>query len=291
MEILHVAGPRCIFYSTSSIVSLLQRAIYPREVDPKRYNSVIVSSLSANEYHMAVLAPSSFSGVHSWSASMGDEYGSALEDILSEAQSWDNLTKSDCIKIYSDTLVSEYRNVAVISNSTNPTMLTETFTATGHDLVWSYWGTNIFGYYPETQRPDLMPIQILNRDGSEKVLIKYCLAQTSTPYCKLQMEPIMLIIVIICNTIKVGCILVTIFKSDFQPFITTGDALASFLENPDATTASYGPVSAIDVRKRRHTQIRSQNTESKEAATLKYVKRYRWFHAASVIRWSLAGSL
>ena len=75
---------------------------------------------------------------------------------------------------------------------------------------------------------------------------EYCLArdgQLST----LELLPQLLITVIICIALKIG-ILSLVVMSDFEPIVTLGDAVASFLEFPDSTTEGLGPMSVTGVQ-------------------------------------------
>ena len=58
----------------------------------------------------------------------------------------------------------------------------------------------------------------------------------------------LLYVVIVCNLIKV-LIFFFLVKLQFEPLVTIGEAIASFLVIPDATTKGFGVVSAEDIRK------------------------------------------
>jgi len=62
--------------------------------------------------------------------------------------------------------------------------------------------------------------------------VEYCLSETVPDHCRLQFSVPIMIAVIICNFIKLICITLTIWKSDFT-LVTLGDAISSFLETPD----------------------------------------------------------
>ena len=62
------------------------------------------------------------------------------------------------------------------------------------------------------------------------------------------MSWIFMAIVLLCNAMKLACFLFAFFMKDHKPLLTTGDALASFLAHPDATTQHCGPLDCFDVR-------------------------------------------
>ena len=54
-------------------------------------------------------------------------------------------------------------------------------------------------------------------------------------------------IVLLCNTMKLVCFLFAFLMKDHKPLLTIGDAMASFLAQPDATTRHCGPLDCFDV--------------------------------------------
>lgn len=67
--------------------------------------------------------------------------------------------------------------------------------------------------------------------------IRYCYSQRTPEQCNASIVPVFLIIVIICNVIKILASILTlhITKADPPP-CTTGDAIQSFLNHPDPHT-------------------------------------------------------
>ena len=123
-----------------------------------------------------------------------------------------------------------------------------------------------------------------------------------------------MIAVIICNVIKVICLLFAVTRKGFLPLVTLGDGLASFLAKPDKHTQNMGPLSASDVRaserlsqtlrtRIRHHQILSISQENSTSyadreritsiqkllpSTEEAWKneKLRWFSGASKRRWT-----
>jgi hypothetical protein len=73
--------------------------------------------------------------------------------------------------------------------------------------------------------------------------ILYCLAQPFRADCELKIAPLLLLVVIVCNASKFAYMLVILRSNHFTPLLTVGDAVASFIDDPDPTTVSKGTVS------------------------------------------------
>lgn len=81
--------------------------------------------------------------------------------------------------------------------------------------------------------------------------VQYCLAAHSEGDCAVKINTTILIIVIVCNIVKLGSLCATAFARDFIPLVTIGDAIESFLSAPDTRTIKIGPISIADIRKGR----------------------------------------
>ncbi|GIZ44586.1 hypothetical protein CKM354_000778000 [Cercospora kikuchii] len=85
-------------------------------------------------------------------------------------------------------------------------------------------------------RPDLWTIE----GYTGKYLIDGCLSVRITERCTLQASMHILLVVIICNFIKVATMLWTLFMDKDLPLFTVGDAIATFLcERPGKPRGSY----------------------------------------------------
>ncbi|KAI0893807.1 hypothetical protein F4806DRAFT_503919 [Annulohypoxylon nitens] len=76
--------------------------------------------------------------------------------------------------------------------------------------------------------------------------VKYCLAQPSTYTCQIRLSNILLFTTMICVLLKtVICILVVYYLPQ-ESLATLGDALESFITNPDSTTTGLGTFDIYD---------------------------------------------
>ncbi|KAG9597922.1 hypothetical protein KCU77_g1453, partial [Aureobasidium melanogenum] len=66
--------------------------------------------------------------------------------------------------------------------------------------------------------------------------VEYCLAQTFEPECGVNIDTRVLIGIIVCLFLELGC-LASLASSRFRPFATVGDVVASFLTHPESLTS------------------------------------------------------
>ncbi|KAI4197238.1 MAG: hypothetical protein LQ350_006069 [Teloschistes chrysophthalmus] len=111
--------------------------------------------------------------------------------------------------------------------------------------------------------------------GSRSDPVEYCLSHQVEERCRLQFSPALLIIVVICNAIKASCMFLMIYQRDSEPLVTLGDAMASFLDEPDPTTRENCLATKYHFVNRAWTKG-PRRWESQE---------HRWFKAASRKRW------
>ncbi|KAK4554985.1 hypothetical protein LTR86_007751 [Recurvomyces mirabilis] len=70
--------------------------------------------------------------------------------------------------------------------------------------------------------------------------VEYCLAEPFQPHCTVGISTDLLMTVVVCNVLKIICMLVTLGARDFRPLATVGDAIDSFMERPDPATFGKG---------------------------------------------------
>ncbi|PYI20410.1 hypothetical protein BO99DRAFT_357913 [Aspergillus violaceofuscus CBS 115571] len=79
------------------------------------------------------------------------------------------------------------------------------------------------------------------------VPVLHCLMDESRQRCQLLFSPPIAIAVIICNAIKLSCMILSVGVRRRDLFLTVGDALASFLTRPDPTTRGQCLLSRAEV--------------------------------------------
>lgn len=109
----------------------------------------------------------------------------------------------------------------------------------------------------------------------------YCLVRPAQQKCTIQLLPHILYVVLVCNVVKVICFTV-LFKLRFQPLVTLGDVIASFLERPDQFTHGAGPLSSEGSREN-HKKFRWR--EGLRHIELWSPERSQWPKGATKSRW------
>lgn len=80
--------------------------------------------------------------------------------------------------------------------------------------------------------------------------VRYCYSQPVPEKCKANLVPAFLIVVIICNVIKLVCFMCALYMTkQCQPLCTTGDAIQSFIQQPDQYTQGRCLVSKHEYEK------------------------------------------
>ncbi|KAI1802808.1 hypothetical protein F4811DRAFT_563008 [Daldinia bambusicola] len=84
-----------------------------------------------------------------------------------------------------------------------------------------------------------------NRNFS-RTAVKYCLAEPRSRACKVGISNVLLMLVIVCTIIKVIQCSIIIWKLPQQSLVTPGDAIASFITEPDPCTIGLGTLDVVD---------------------------------------------
>jgi hypothetical protein len=305
------------------------------------YNSVIFSTTTANEY-FAMAVPSTFLDHPFPPANDSFPMKQALYNMTQLARD-DKLLKNDtteCLGIYNQQLVTAYSNVLLVTTNDSDVMPLWYSQSTPTPRAGQSTNVNANAWLCGdsigecdvdwlTVHPQNWNLTLeagWNSDPIAQFFVDHCLIQETEAQCTIQFIPgeshvvdsyvaelicaEIMIIVIICNVVKVACFLTAIKVRTFQPLITLGDALASFLRRPEPRTVDLGPLSAADVREaevrvRVGKIVRAYNGSSAnliedgipedDNPITKLPLRFgrwrtrskRWFSGASRLRWNL----
>ena len=200
-----------------------------------------------------------------------------LRLLQNSSSTWRKVESRNCIEKYRrETFTSTHGDILYV----HPHEHTE------NPLINSKMDQREFQVHPK-QRRELTPRMFLpcnvsaycNTTQTPNFLYDttYCLEQPITQHCRLQFSVAIMIVVIVSNLIKMICMGLIAWQRPTQPLVTMGDAIASFLNEPDVTTAgncladkkSFGKRDGWGVTYRRWERSRS----------------LLWFHAASKWRW------
>ncbi|KAL8635766.1 MAG: hypothetical protein Q9228_006781, partial [Teloschistes exilis] len=234
------------------------------------------------------------------------ERGSHLLHDVKNQSMWQRLENAECIKQYGQEFVSSRGDLLAVSPALNDSFSIKWFGTEGPDAdsasaygwMCNRYPKGQYGVY--FQRCHLSTVlqnaanwTIRSDDivsdtsyeahlvGSRSDPVEYCLSKQVEELCRLQFSPALLIIVIICNAIKASCMLLMIYQRDSEPLVTLGDAVASFLDEPDCTTRDNC------VTTKYHFMNGTWTKGSKPWET----QEHRWFKAASRKRWLVCNIL
>lgn len=260
------------------------------------YNTTVFSSTTANTFDRIVVtegflqpgAPFNTDiqyGLSDISAALlTDMHTSALNGSLTR------LDNSDCMARFAKPFVTDCRNVLLVTTYTDPnqTYLESTVSWATDEIPYAwlcgpYWSAN-----PYREGKDVCTLSKAQAGASNWTVFDYpishCLVQEVEEACQLRFSLAIMIIVILANATKASLMLATWWNLQSPTLVTLGDAVASFLDTPDSTTAGACLTTNADVRKGRVKWI-------DQGKKLWVPKREYWFRAASVRRWLICNIL
>lgn len=260
------------------------------------YNSAVFSSLSAREFAVFVVSSEFLEGAPFQVSSY------SLTPLLREYQdnqsSLQRLENKPCLEVYTAPYISANSNLMLVTNSSNfnssllrydPLVSPREDDSHTDDTFRDNILNTEFIAKPQSwsiyidEFGDISPSRSeWNLYITEQIHIQYCLSKPEEEHCKLEFSLAIMIVVIICNTMKAICMGIIAWKHDTEPLVTLGDALASFLDRYDTTTRGHCIRGKVHFEKRRawdrHPSRWDQNT-------------MRWFRAASLRRWLICNIL
>ncbi|GAB1731132.1 hypothetical protein NU195Hw_g3572t1 [Hortaea werneckii] len=270
---------------------------------------------NANDSSYAYLR---YEGPSYYTVEPNDTYTSAIRDVQLEFSRDNNyandakvhnLSASECITAYGTSFVSEYRNIVAVTsargNQTNNTVLYSVWPNFDMEHGYLTYGwicldnldTNGYGDTYELVMTEC-DVASSRKHASDwtvnKHKIDYCLAQVAQPHCKLQFSLGILATVIVMNACKSICMFLTLWTHRSATLVTIGDAMSSFLDQPDKLTKDRCLMGRVDLERgpmrwrllTRYPQTCRPNTKP-EPVTFRASLRRRWYAAASLRRWCM----
>ena len=267
------------------------------------YNSAVISTQASQEYDVFVGSPELITGNGlNWSMpvekfkSFGYHiYGTEqFSDIFYLNQfrnlsTWNRLDNDACIQAYFKTYIVGYGDVIAMTsklNATVPLLLARqesVFSTSGigtQDWMCSAFpdlACDVNQLRAEASSWTLNDTVNLSADYlySQQYPVDYCLSQPVQERCKVQLSLVIIAVVIICNAVKLCCMLVILWKVRSAPLVTIGDAIESFMLERDPTTR--------DMCWANKKTFTSQHWEPSARPWLR--QRHFWFASASARRW------
>jgi hypothetical protein len=244
----------------------------------------------------------------------------------SKAGKMERLDKVACMKAYSIDFLSGRRNLLAVSNNTG------TSRAVGTDLqngsIFDYmpstqWQNTVLtiggsGWLPNTwicsapgsnyshtfhskeaqTKVTICDTSLAIKDvdnwkiGPNAVPIDYCLSEIVPEVCQLQFIVQVTIIVIVCNFLKLVCMVMTIWTLNDRPLVVIGDAISSFLETGDeATKGQCLTVAHQDLKnvkwqgKHSFWTVKEYQLTNDGKSRMWALNQNRWFTAPKAVNW------
>lgn len=223
---------------------------------PLMYNSAIFTTLSAREYYAYLVQPEFLTGapfnITAFTGSSSQEDVHDMSGALNQAEAiahdlrdgqrrLQNLTNMDCIRTYAAEFVSSHANVLAVSSDS---WIANRPKSDGNSIL-HVWRSQTHGATNES--PWVCPYGLCHSTLSEMIAeaatwqlggwsVTYCLGQPVEEHCKLQFSGAIMVVVIVCNLCKMIIMGYVAWKRPSEPLVTVGDAIASFLDQPDPTT-------------------------------------------------------
>ncbi|KAF9885062.1 hypothetical protein FE257_000793 [Aspergillus nanangensis] len=270
------------------------------------YNSTIFSTTSANAYNVfAGSGPPDHQTLAS--ANLNNPDAAVRPSFLRLQDKAQNgtlrrLDNAECLNAYTTTYQTTYGCLVLVTDSVNAT----TFETVDTQTVYSPSVHNralepVEDPYRWTCPPnanhscstylndvrdqiehnvwDVYQVIAQNNPGNA-YRVKYCLAEELPQHCKLQYSLPLTVVVIVFNLVKAGIMCYMSFSAAESPILTTGDAIASFLHEPDKFSAGKCMISAAE--------IRSNRVMRRPYTPLSFLPiRERWQSAISDRKWWL----
>lgn len=262
------------------------------------YNSVVFSTISTNQYHGYVVSADFISGsaYHSSKIHLPESVIRNITLLRDNPSLTENLTNEECINSYHKEWLLDRSDFLAVSsaNQENQSLLAQFYSKseinTGRvGYAWTCsvgiidpnYGSSGFSL-PNQKYCSPQPAHNLT---IMRYPIDYCLSKREPESCKLQFSLRIIIVVISCNLVKALCMGLALWWRSSSPLLTLGDAVASFLDEPDENTV--GNCLAEKYRFRRH-YFHFDDKRLADGPKEWKSKRYLWFQSAGPWRWILS---
>jgi len=130
--------------------------------------------------------------------------------------------------------------------------------------------------------------------GPNSIPIDYCLSEIVPEVCELQYIVQVMIIVIVCNVVKLACMVLTVLALTDRPLVVVGDAIASCLGNEDESSqgqcltvmhSKHERPSKMSQRKHNFWTVKEYQLSSDGQSRMWSQNKNRWFTAPKMPSW------
>ncbi|KAK3685751.1 hypothetical protein B0T22DRAFT_381460 [Podospora appendiculata] len=231
------------------------------------YSAVVFTSQNAVDYKLVLVTESFLDGAQFSNDTSTNNGKLSRLDILSLQDQGSrgqlvNLTTAECFQEFSGTFEMTFDAALLVTDINSQTSSLLQTSAAKSTLTQPITGNSI---------------SELTRDQSS---VLYCLAHPADQQtCEVNLNGPLLLAVAILNLVTVVVVAVVLLKTSFAPLATLGDAVSSFLKEPDPTTRGSCLLTKSDVW-----QGRWGFSEAKYWVPT----NYHWFQTPTLPRWMLA---
>uniref|UniRef100_L2GAD5 DUF6536 domain-containing protein n=1 Tax=Colletotrichum fructicola (strain Nara gc5) TaxID=1213859 RepID=L2GAD5_COLFN len=230
-----------------------------------RYNAVIFTTMPGFAHQILFVTPSFLSSGQFSNASATNAGGLSRSDILTlqtqaSQNNLTNITIADCLNEFGGVYQGDFSAVLLVTDSAS----------TSNSLVQTAKSGSSLSQFVDPTNPSSIKIN--------DTTAEYCLARPeSRESCSVILNGSLLGVIAILNLVSVSAIGAVYFFTGFEPLVTLGDALASFITHPDHTTKASCLLDKKDV-----TQGRWGYNEAKYWTS----KEHFWFQTPSLSLWA-----
>ncbi|GAB1191853.1 hypothetical protein APSETT444_001036 [Aspergillus pseudonomiae] len=256
--------------SNYCMAAVADYSVNPQSTDTHpRYNSTIFAITSANSYRVFI-GPEGFDKLDVQNITLhdGDPASDVLLRLHAEAQNGtlQRLDISQCVNAYATDFQTSYGSLIVVTNDTDQAVQYHSVQHQATFMPVENLGAKASDPYQwicssQRQAKDRTCGQLLS-DVKDQVSknnwyvygyqVGYCLAERPPQRCKLEYSLPLAIIVVVFNLVKAIIIGYTAANVTTKPILTTGDAVASFIQRPDDFTRGHCLLTSESVKKRTH---------------------------------------
>ena len=305
----HLSMGRLTLWWLLAISSIPLHLLYNSAVFSTSCNNLYTSFLVSNEFLHG--APFSFPNEDYEDAEDVRSDHWVLNDYREHQASLERLDVNTCVEVYTAPIISSHEDVLLVSTYSN--LLNSSLYCHHYDHDYDVLAddsvrfcpdylqsainnshsnvTNSLLFYNGGREGDIFGHDVSNiLKCSETVTcilpfanlsdpvnwLQYCLSVPTEEHCRLQFSLAIMIIVIVCNLIKTFCMSAIAWKQDPEPLVTLGDAIASFVDRPDATTKGNCVAGKARFEKSKSWDSLSRRWDSKSLHLFRAASSRRW---------------
>lgn len=200
-----------------------------------------------------------------------------------KANSLERLDNLACINAYSNQFQTKGNVLLVIDNSTSSKHIldSQAWNAPCGTPYSDRWVCDCYGYNhdrPCELDPKLKDLQSdPQRWAPFRSHVSYCLSEIVPQECKIQSSLHLAIVVIILNFVKAAVMYILATNTTEAPFLTVGDAVASYIDQPDMSTRDMCFATRSKLRKQKGFWVKGSTPLSRG--------NQRLFVVISTLRW------